>query len=178
MSRLAEVPHAATATAFLDGFHPDVVRRVADAVRTHEVVVVGMAWNPFVPKARKALDEAGIPHHDLDLGNYTNMWRERLAVKLWAGWPTFPMVFVKGTLVGGNSDVRAALDDGTLKALREAPRAWPVEASPEADGETPFAPTEAAPPTPEGAGDAAPDDEATHEGDAEPDPGPGGVAPV
>jgi len=24
---------------------------------------------------------------------------------MWTGWPTFPMIFVKGTLVGGADDV-------------------------------------------------------------------------
>ncbi len=114
---VGQVPHAQTAARKLESWHRDTVRQVADAIGQHDVVVVGMAWNPHVPKARKALDEAGIAHFDLDLGNYTNMWKERLAVKLWAGWPTFPMVFVKGQLVGGNSDLRAGLEDGTVKAL-------------------------------------------------------------
>lgn len=95
-------------------FHADVVGEVARAVSTHDVVVVGMGWNPFVKKARQALDEAGVPHHDLDYGNYTSMWKERLAIKLWSGWPTFPQVFVKGRLVGGDADIRAALAAGEV----------------------------------------------------------------
>ena len=64
-------------------------------------VVVGMAGNPFPKKARRLLDGAGIAHHDLDFGSYLSQWRRRNALKLWTGWPTFPMVFVKGVLVGG-----------------------------------------------------------------------------
>lgn len=98
-------------------FHSDTVARVRDAIASADVVVVGMGWNPHVAKARAALTEAGIAHTYLELGNYASLWRERLAVKLWSGWPTFPQVYVKGTLVGGNTDVRAALEDGTLRAL-------------------------------------------------------------
>ena len=42
-------------------------------------------------------------------------WRERLAIKLWSGWPTFPQVFVKGALIGGFQELKGKLDDGSLK---------------------------------------------------------------
>jgi glutaredoxin-related protein len=45
------------------------------------------------------------------------MWRERNALKLWTGWPTFPMVFVKGNLVGGANDLQKLIAGGELKAL-------------------------------------------------------------
>ena len=32
--------------------------------------------------------------------------RERLAIKMWSGWPTYPQIFIKGTLVGGASDLK------------------------------------------------------------------------
>lgn len=106
-------PDAARAQAL---FHRDLVDQVAAAVDAHPVVVVGMGWNPHVRWARQALDEAGIAHHDIDHGNYLTGWKARLAVKLWSGWPTFPQVFVRGVLVGGNRDVRKALEDGSLQA--------------------------------------------------------------
>lgn len=98
-------------------FHAETVDEVRAAISSHDVVVVGMGWNPHVRMARKALDDAGIAHHDLDYGNYLVGWKKRLALKMWAGWPTFPQVFVKGTLVGGNVCVRKALEDGSLRAL-------------------------------------------------------------
>jgi len=123
MTRPLHTPATPTALTKQAGFHADVVAKVRDAVATHDVVVIGMAWNPHVPKARAALDAAGIAHHDLDFGNYLSGWKPRLAIKLWSGWPTFPQVFVKGTLVGGAADVRKALEDGSLKALLSGPRA-------------------------------------------------------
>ena len=113
------MPLAPTAHQAMQHFHPDVVEQVRSAVASHDIVVVGMAWNPHVPKARKALDQAGLAHTYLEFGNYLVGWKPRLALKIWAGWPTFPMVFVKGTLVGGNKDTRAALEDGSLRALLE-----------------------------------------------------------
>lgn len=99
------------------GAHADTVREVQAAVAKHPVVVIGMAANPFVKKARKALDAAGVPHHDLDYGGYMSQWRRRNALKMWSGWPTLPMVFVKGTLVGGADDLARLVNSGELKKL-------------------------------------------------------------
>jgi glutaredoxin-related protein len=107
----------------LGEFQPEVLAQVTHAVETHDVVVVGMAWNPHVPKARKALAEAGIEYTYIGYGNYLWGWKKRLAVKLWSGWPTFPQVFVKGTLVGGDTSLRLALADGTVGELLGAPDA-------------------------------------------------------
>lgn len=94
-----------------------VVDEVQAAVATHAVVVVGMATNPFVKKARRALDAAGVAHHDLNYGGYLSRWRERNALKMWTGWPTLPMVFVRGTLVGGANDLQRLLASGELDRL-------------------------------------------------------------
>lgn len=93
------------------------VQAAQAAVAQHAVVVLGMHHNPFVKKARRALDGAGVPHHDLLLGNYLSQWRQRNALKLWTGWPTFPMVFVKGTLVGGADDLGKLIASGELQRL-------------------------------------------------------------
>ena len=94
-----------------------IVNEVLAAVARHAVVVVGMGFNPFPKKARKALDAAGVAHEYLEFGNYFNNWRQRNALKLWTGWPTFPMVFVKGTLVGGANDLTKLIDSGELKKM-------------------------------------------------------------
>ena len=94
-----------------------VVKEVQAAVAQHAVVVVGMGMNPFPKKARKLLDEAGIAYHYIEYGSYFKLWRERNALKMWTGWPTIPMVFVKGTLVGGADDVQKLLSSGEFKSL-------------------------------------------------------------
>lgn len=94
-----------------------MVQQVQSAVTAHAVVVVGMGLNPFPRKARRALDAAGVAHHYLEYGSYLNNWRERNALKMWTGWPTYPMVFVRGTLVGGASELDRLIASGELKAL-------------------------------------------------------------
>jgi glutaredoxin-related protein len=100
--------------------HPDVVREVSEAVANHDVVVVGMAQNPHVRNVRKALDDAGVKYTYLEYGSYLSQWQRRLAIKLWSGWPTFPQVFVRGVLFGGEDLTKAALADGSLKAALSA----------------------------------------------------------
>lgn len=97
--------------------HRDIVDEVLAATQRHRVVVVGMGQNPMCKKACKALDAAGVRHHYLEYGNYFNTWRRRNALKMWTGWPTFPMVFIKGQLVGGADEVRGLVERGEIKAL-------------------------------------------------------------
>lgn len=94
--------------------HRDIVEEVEAAVAAHAVVVVGMKQNPFPKKARKALTAAGVPFHYLEYGSYLNTWRRRTALKMWSGWPTFPMVFVRGTLIGGAAELQQLIDGGEL----------------------------------------------------------------
>jgi len=94
-----------------------IVKEVQAAIAANAVVVVGMGMNPYPKKAKRALDAAGIPFTYLEYGNYFKAWRERNALKLWTGWPTLPMVFVKGTLVGGAQDLDKLIASGELKTL-------------------------------------------------------------
>ena len=98
----------------MSAFHRSVVDEVAAAVARDKIVVVGMAQNPVVKAARKQLDGDSAKYTYLEYGSYFSKWKERLAIKLWAGFPTFPMVFVDGTLVGGNAELTKLRADGKL----------------------------------------------------------------
>ena len=113
----------------MEAFHADTVREVEMTVAREPVVVVGMAQNRHVKNARQALAAAGIEFKYLEYGNYFSKWRTRLAIKLWSGWPTFPQVFVRGTLIGGENRTKAALADGSLKALLAGPAAGSAQLS-------------------------------------------------
>ena len=102
--------------------HADIVREVQAAVVANDVVVVGMKQNPQPKKARKALDAAGIPHKYLGYGSYLGVWRRRNALKMWTGWPTFPMVFVKGVLIGGADDVKRLIASGEIQKMLDGKR--------------------------------------------------------
>ncbi len=97
--------------------HRDIVEEVQAAIAAHDVVVVGMAQNPYPRRARKALTARGVPFHYLEYGSYLGTWRRRTALKMWTGWPTFPMIFVKGVLIGGASDLERLLESGELPKL-------------------------------------------------------------
>lgn len=93
----------------------DIIQEVQAAVAANEIVVVGMRMNPFPKKARKLLDAAGLAYQYLEYGSYLSQYRRRLPLKLWTGWFTFPMVFVKGVLIGGADDLARLLESGELK---------------------------------------------------------------
>jgi monothiol glutaredoxin len=103
--------------AKIDALHSNIVDEVKSAIANNTIVVVGMSMNPFVKKARTTLDEFGSPYKYLAYGGYTSKWRERNALKMWTGWPTFPMIFVKGVLVGGAEDLAILIASGELKEL-------------------------------------------------------------
>jgi glutaredoxin-related protein len=99
---------------FIARNHLDLVQEVQAAVAANDVVVVGMGINPVPKKARRLLDEQGIPYKYLEYGSYLSLWRRRNALKMWTGWPTFPMIFVKGIFIGGASDLRKLIVSGEL----------------------------------------------------------------
>ena len=99
------------------GNHADIVREVESAAAANPVVVVGMRQNPMPRKALKALDAHGIAYKYLEYGSYLNTWRRRNALKMWTGWPTFPMIFVKGVLIGGATDLDRLLGSGELARM-------------------------------------------------------------
>ncbi len=100
--------------------HRDIVDEVEAAIAAHDIVVVGMKQNPFPRRARKLLTQRGTPFHYLEYGSYFNTWRRRTALKIWSGWPTFPMVFVKGVLIGGAEDLQKLVDSGEFDKLAGA----------------------------------------------------------
>ena len=97
--------------------HADIVHNVQSATLSNPVLVVGMAGNPFCRRARRLLTEAQVPFHYLGYGSYLSEWRPRGALKVWSGWPTFPMVFVKGSLIGGAQELDKLIKSGELKRL-------------------------------------------------------------
>ena len=97
--------------------HRDIVEEVQAAIAAHDVVVVGMSQNPHPRRARKALKAKGIDFKYLEYGSYLKTWRRRTALKMWTGWPTFPMIFVKGVLIGGASDLERLQESGELSRI-------------------------------------------------------------
>jgi monothiol glutaredoxin len=110
-------PHlrAPAVNEHLAKFQTETLEQVREAIKKHSVVVVGMSQNPYVKNVRKALDAAGVPFTYLEYGSYFSAWKQRLAIKLWSGWPTFPQVFVNGILIGGETTTKEEIASGALK---------------------------------------------------------------
>jgi len=96
----------------------DLIGEVEAVIAANDIVVLGMAQNAFVRRARRMLESAKLPFKYLEYGSYMNKWRRRNALKMWAGWPTFPMVFVKGVLIGGADELNRLLHSGELGGKR------------------------------------------------------------
>jgi len=109
------------------GRNSDILAEVQAAIAEHTVVVVGMSQNPNPMKACRILKSKGVDHVFLSYGSYLSQWRRRNSLKMWSGWPTFPMVFVNGMLVGGASDLQALAASGELDTLLAAPRPEPAD---------------------------------------------------
>jgi len=108
------------AQAIIASNHSDIVEEVQAAIAANAVVIVGMKQNPVPKKARKTLDARGTAYKYLEYGSYLNTWRRRNALKMWSGWPTFPMIFVKGTLIGGCEDMEKLIASGEFDRMMAA----------------------------------------------------------
>jgi monothiol glutaredoxin len=97
----------------------DIVTEVQLAAEAKDIVVVGMKMNPAPKKARRLLDAARLEYTYLEYGSYLSGWRKRLPLKLWTGWQTFPMIFVRGVLIGGASDLEKLMASGKLQEMLE-----------------------------------------------------------
>ncbi len=95
----------------IESFHEGIVVEVEAAVAANQYVVVGMKQNPVVKSAIKLLNENNLKFKYIEHGSYISKWKERLAIKLWSGWPTFPMVFIDGKLIGGGKELKTYLND-------------------------------------------------------------------
>lgn len=102
---------------WIHNLNRDIVDEVQQLIQAHDIVVIGMKWNPFPRKARKMLDQHDISYHYQEYGSYLSMWRKRNALKMWTGWSTFPQVWVKGALIGGFKELARLIESGELQTI-------------------------------------------------------------
>ncbi len=101
----------------ISAMQSSIVKEVSSAVESNDVLVVGMKGNPHCIQAVKTLKSKNISHQYLEYGSYLKGWRKRLSLKIWIGWKTFPMVFIKGTFIGGKTELLKYLDSPEGKEL-------------------------------------------------------------
>jgi len=103
------------AQSHISTYHKQTIEELKTLIAQHDVVVVGMFLNPYVSKVKRSLKNHKIVFHYQEYGGYFSAWKQRLAIKLWSGWPTFPQVFVRKHLIGGAEDTIMALESGELQ---------------------------------------------------------------
>lgn len=108
---------SAQAEQTIYSFHSETITDLQDCIEKHDVVVVGMALNPYVISVKKSLKQHKISFIYKEYGGYFSAWKQRLAIKIWSGWPTFPQVFIRQTLIGGAADTRKALQNNQIQKL-------------------------------------------------------------
>ena len=113
---------SADITEDVNRYHHTILDDVIQHVAQDDIVVVEMAWNAVVKRANSLLTSKGYTYTYLEYGSYISYWKERLSIKMWSGWPTFPQIFVKGVLVGGHDDMKALMEKGHFQALIDGDR--------------------------------------------------------
>ena len=108
---------APNAEKSISEFHMQIIDDLEKCIAENDVVVVGMAVNPFVKKARKLLAAQNISFTYKEYGGYFSSWKERLAIKIWSGWPTFPQIFIRQSLIGGATDLEKLLENNQLDEI-------------------------------------------------------------
>ena len=79
-----------------------------------KVEIYTKSWCPYSIRAKRQLDDKGVPYEDIDVT--TDAVREAEMVER-SGRRTVPQVFVDGTHVGGSDDLQAAVENGLLDRL-------------------------------------------------------------
>ena len=95
---------------------------LANAASTAELIRKAAPGAAILFTLNHLARETGVPYHYLGYGSYLSDWRRRTALKMWTGWPTFPMVFVDGVLIGGARELIGLLGNGELERTLAAGR--------------------------------------------------------
>jgi len=95
---------------------------VAQAIRTHAVLMFALEWCEFCWAARKLLARLGVAFESMDIDSVAFQAQDlgtriRAVLKERTGVPTIPQIWIGGTHVGGAQDLFEALRTGRLQRL-------------------------------------------------------------
>ncbi|MFN7904921.1 MAG: glutaredoxin domain-containing protein [Pseudobdellovibrionaceae bacterium] len=71
---------------------------------------------PYCDRAINLLQAKGIAYEKVDL---TNQPEELIRLKNETGWKTVPMIFIKGKMIGGYTDLQELENQGKLTDLKK-----------------------------------------------------------
>jgi monothiol glutaredoxin len=98
---------------------PEVKERIKKLIAEHPVIIFmkGNAEAPrcgFSANSCMILKEHNANFHTYDILKDPDL---RLALKEYSDWPTFPQIYIEGTLVGGNDILTELATNGELKQM-------------------------------------------------------------
>lgn len=99
--------------------NPDPTERVRTMVNSCEIfmLIKGTPQQPmcgFSANTVALMESLGVPYRTFDVLSDEAI---RAAAKGFAGWPTFPQVYVKGEFIGGNDILMEMYNAGELQEL-------------------------------------------------------------
>ena len=102
-----------------DSSNPDSLARIADIVKSNDVVLFmkGTALFPqcgFSSRAITILDRLGAKYETVDVLQDPEI---RQSIKAFSEWPTIPQLYVKGEFVGGSDIMMEMFENGELQEL-------------------------------------------------------------
>ena len=81
-------------------------------INNFDIVVIGVQLSPQNSQVRALLQFTNHTAKEIYLRPWMLNKHKKLAVMLWSGWPTFPQIFIRGMLIGGEQELRRAIHNG------------------------------------------------------------------
>jgi monothiol glutaredoxin len=93
--------------------------KIESLLQNHPVLIFikGTAQNPqcgFSANSVRLLNSFQIPYKTFDILKSSDI---RQGLKDYSQWPTYPQLYVRGELIGGNDVIQEMYDQGELKSL-------------------------------------------------------------
>ena len=105
MSRKIHALISEEAQARLSDFHQPLIEQLQQEIHSHDIVVVGLAYQPSTQRVIKELNKLDCLTQCIEISPWIGSSEKRLAIKIWSGWPSFPQIFVRGMLIGGELEL-------------------------------------------------------------------------
>jgi monothiol glutaredoxin len=97
----------------------DTQTRIKEMLNTNDIFLF-MKGNPSMPQCGFSANVVGILNNigaNYQTFDVLSDWDIREGVKQFSNWPTYPQLYVKGKLVGGNDVISELFDNGELEAV-------------------------------------------------------------
>lgn len=97
----------------------DINERIKNLIESSELFLF-MKGNPEMPQCGFSANVVTILNHlqkNYKTFNVLSDWDVREGVKVYSNWPTFPQLYYKGKLVGGNDIITEMFETGELEKV-------------------------------------------------------------